>query len=356
MKLRKEINEILDRRSLDGILITDGYNMRYVSGFAGATGYLYVTRERNVILTDFRYTIQAELEAPDWEIIEVGSGREYASLINGLLKEDKIERLGFEGESTLYADYAKLREVLEVKELTGLGEELSDLRQIKTPEELEYSKRAEAIGDLAFSKILDIIKPGMTELEIAAHLEFFMKTNGAENLSFDTIVASGVNSSMCHAVPTDKKIENGDFVTMDFGCKYHGYCSDMTRTIVVGKASDKQKKIYQTVLDAQLKALDFIRAGQKGKEVDKVARDYIYAAGYEGCFGHGLGHSTGLFIHENPRYSMLEENTVEENVVMTVEPGIYIKDFGGVRIEDMVCVTKDGHINFTSSEKKLIEL
>lgn len=356
MKLREKMNEILDSLSLDAVLITDGYNMRYVSGFAGATGYLYVTRERNVILTDFRYTIQAELEAPDWEIIEVGNGRNYAALINELLKNDKVDVLGFEGDSTLYADYAKLKEVLEVKELIGIGEEISNLRQVKTPEELESSKRAEAIGDIAFSKILDIIKPGVTELEIAAYLEFFMKTNGAENLSFDTIVASGVNSSMCHAVPTNKKIEKGDFLTMDFGCKYNGYCSDMTRTIVVGKASDEQKKVYQTVLDAQLKALDFIHAGQKGKEVDKVARDHIYAAGYEGCFGHGLGHSTGLFIHENPRYSASEEGIVGENVVMTVEPGIYIKDFGGVRIEDMICVTKDGHINYTSSEKKLIEL
>lgn len=356
MKLREKINEILDKLSLDGILISDGYNMRYVSGFAGATGYLYITRERNVILTDFRYTIQAQMEAPDWEIVEVGGGKGYGEAVNELLLEDKIEALGFEGKSTLYADYTKLKEDLKVKELVGIGEEITDLRRIKTPEELECSKKAEAIGDIAFSKILDVIKPGITELEVAAHLEFFMKTHGADNLSFDTIVASGANSAMCHAVPTNKKIEKGDFLTMDFGCKYNGYCSDMTRTIVVGKASDEQKKVYQTVLEAQLKALDFIRAGQKGKEVDQVARQHIYQAGYEGCFGHGLGHGTGLFIHENPRYSVVEESIVEAGMVMTVEPGIYIKDFGGVRIEDMVCVTEDGHINYTSSEKKLIEL
>lgn len=356
MKLRAKMNEILDKLSLDAVLISDGYNMRYVSGFAGATGYLYVTREKNVILTDFRYTIQAELEAPDWEIMEIGNGRGYKELLNELLKQDKIEVLGFEGDSTLYTDYDGLKKALEVKKMVNAGGEITRLRQIKTPEELECSKKAESIGDIAFSKILDIIKPGITELEIAAHLEFFMKTNGADNLSFDTIVASGVNSSMCHAVPSSKKIEQGDFVTMDFGCKYHGYCSDMTRTIVVGKASQEQKKIYQTVLDAQRMALDFIHAGQVGKEVDKIARDHIYAAGYEGCFGHGLGHSTGLFIHENPRYSMAEDSVVEANVVMTVEPGIYIKDFGGVRIEDMICVTPEGHINYTFSEKKLIEL
>lgn len=356
MRLREEVNEILDELSLDGILVSDGYNMRYISGFAGATGYLYVTRERNVILTDFRYTIQAGQEAPDWEVIEIGTQSRYPVAINELLSQDRVEVLGFEGESLLYADYDKLKEKLKVRELVGLGSQLSDLRQVKTAKELECSKRAEAIGDLAFSKILDIIKPGMTELEVAAHLEFLMKTNGAENLSFDSIVASGANSAMCHAVPTEKKIEKGDFLTMDFGCKYKGYCSDMTRTVVVGKASDEQKKIYQTVLEAQLRALDFIHAGQQGKEVDKVARDYIYAAGYEGCFGHGLGHGTGLYIHENPRYSETEEGIIKVNTVMTVEPGIYLKDFGGVRIEDMVCVTEDGHINYAHSEKKLIEL
>jgi Xaa-Pro aminopeptidase len=356
MRLRERINEILDKLSVDVLLISDGYNMRYLSGFTGGTGYLYITRERNVLLTDFRYTIQAEREAPDWEILEISSDRKYEDAINALLREDGKKTLGFEGESLLYTDYAKLKKELKAEKLVDVESEVTELRQVKTPKELDCSKKAEQIGDLAFSKILEIIKPGMTELEIAAWLEFFMKTNGADNLSFDTIVASGVNSAMCHAVPTEKKVEKGDFVTMDFGCKYKGYCSDMTRTIVIGRASAEQKKVYATVLEAQKKALDFICAGQIGKEVDKVARDYIYAAGYEGCFGHGLGHSTGLYIHENPRYAMTEENRVLENVVMTVEPGIYIKDFGGVRIEDMICVTKEGHINYTSSEKNLIEL
>jgi Xaa-Pro aminopeptidase len=217
-------------------------------------------------------------------------------------------------------------------------------------------KKAEAIGDAAFSEILPYIKPGTTELEVAARLEFIMKMKGVQNLSFPSIVASGINSSMPHAVPSQKKIETGDFVTLDFGCTCEGYCSDMTRTVVVGKASDKHKEVYQLVLEAQMAALDFIKAGYQGKEIDKVARDIIYKAGYEGCFGHGLGHSVGLNVHENPRLSPMEEEIIQEGMTETVEPGIYIKGFGGVRIEDLVVVTGTGCENFTHSPKNLIEL
>jgi Xaa-Pro aminopeptidase len=256
----------------------------------------------------------------------------------------------------LFADYQELKENLKVEELVPVANEITAMRRIKTPRELEYIKKAEAIGDRVFTEILDFIRPGMTELEVAAKLEYLLKVNGGQALSFPSIVASGVNSSMPHAVPSHKKIEKGDFLTMDFGCVYEGYCSDMTRTIVIGKASQKQREVYDTVLKAQLAALDFIKAGYKGKEIDKVARDIIYSAGYEGCFGHGLGHSVGLNVHENPRLSMLEEDIIEAGMTETVEPGIYIKGFGGVRIEDLVVVTEDGCENFTASEKRLIEL
>ena len=349
------VQDILKEKNIDAVLISNGKNMRYISGFTGETGYVYISDKRHAVITDFRYTIQAETEAEGYEVITIGNGG-YSETLNDVLATDGVKLLGFEAGDMLFADYQKLKGDLAGVELVPVGNEITAMRRIKTPQELEYIKTAEAIGDKVFTEILDFIKPGMTEIEVAARIEYLLKINGAEGISFNAIVASGINSSMPHAVPSHKKIEKGDFLTMDFGCVYNGYCSDMTRTIVIGKASDKQKEIYKLVLKAQLAALDFIKAGYKGKEVDKVARDIIYAAGYEGCFGHGLGHSVGLNIHENPRLSMLEEDIIEAGMTETIEPGIYIKGFGGVRIEDLVVVTEDGCVNFTKSEKKLIEL
>lgn len=351
----KRVQSLLEQLSIDAVLISNGNNMRYVSGFTGATGYVYVSGKSHRVITDFRYTIQAELEAEGYDVITIGNGG-YEEAINDLLRTEGINRLGFEGEEMLFANYHRLKEKLVVKELVPLGHEITRMRRIKTPKELEYIKQAEAIGDQVFSEILNFIKPGMTELEIAARIEYLLKIKGGQTVSFPAIVASGINSSMPHAVPSNKKLEKGDFLTMDFGCIYEGYCSDMTRTIVIGKASDKHKEIYNTVLQAQQAALDFIKAGYKGKEIDKVARDIIYKAGYEGCFGHGLGHSVGLHIHENPRLSPMEEDIIEAGMTETVEPGIYIKGFGGVRIEDLVVVTENGCENFTHSDKSLIEL
>ena len=196
----------------------------------------------------------------------------------------------------------------------------------------------------------------MTEKEVAAELEYSMKKHGAEGLSFSTIVASGLHSSMPHAIPTDKPIEKGDFVTMDFGCVYEGYCSDMTRTVVVGKADEKQKEIYEIVRRAQQNCLDHLRAGISGQEADGYAREVISDAGYGEYFGHGTGHSVGLVIHEEPRISPLDRTILRENMIETVEPGIYIPGFGGVRIEDMVVITADGYRNYAHSPKELIEL
>jgi len=351
----KRVQEIIKKLNIDAVLISNGNNMRYVSGFAGETGYLYISGKRHAVITDFRYTYQAEAEAEGYEIITIGSGG-YEEAIGNVVKADNVRKLGFESEDMLYSTYDNFKQALDFIELVPIKDEVTRLRRIKTPNELEYIRQAESIGDKVFSEILTFIKPGVTELEVAARIEYLMKLNGAQKTSFDTIVASGVNSSMPHAVPTTKKIEKGDFVTMDFGCVYEGYCSDMTRTIVVGKASDKQKEIYNIVLEAQLAALDFLKAGYKGKEVDKVARDIIYKAGYEGCFGHGLGHSVGLFIHENPRLSPGEDDIIEAGMIETVEPGIYVRGFGGVRIEDLVEVTESGVVNYTHSDKSLIEL
>jgi Xaa-Pro aminopeptidase len=351
----KRVQELLQKQSIGAVLISNLNNMRYISGFAGDTGYLYISEKRHAVVTDFRYTIQAENEAEGYEIITIDNDG-YEKAFNDMLRADGIHRLGFEAESMLFANYNRLKDKLIVEELVPLGHEITNMRRIKTPKELEFIKKAEAIGDQVFTEILTFIKPGMSELEIAAKIEYLLKVNGGQSSSFPAIVASGINSAMPHAVPSQKKIEIGDFLTLDFGCVYEGYCSDMTRTIVIGKASDKQKEVYNTVLRAQLAALDFIKAGCKGKEIDKVARDIIYNAGYEGCFGHGLGHSVGLNIHENPRLSPLEEDTILAGMIETVEPGIYIKGFGGVRIEDLVVVTENGHENYTFSDKSLIEL
>lgn len=351
----KKIQNLLQEQSIEAVLISNGNNMRYISGFAGATGYLYISEKTHAVITDFRYTIQAEMEAEGYEVITIGHGG-YEEAINDLLRTESINILGFEAWDILFGTYNGLREKLNVKEFKPIGYEITNMRNIKTARELEYIKKAESIGDQVFSEILAFIKPGMSELEIAAQIEYLLKVRGGSCVSFPAIVASGINSSMPHAVPSAKKVEIGDFLTMDFGCVYEGYCSDMTRTIVIGKASEKQKEIYNTVLKAQLAALEFLKAGYKGKEVDKVARDIIYGAGYEGCFGHGLGHSVGLNIHENPRLSALEETVILAGMTETVEPGIYIKGFGGVRIEDLVVVTEDGCENFTFSDKSLIEL
>ena len=218
MNIKERVIEVLDSLNLDAVLVSDGYNMRYISGFTGATGYLYISRYKCVILTDFRYTIQANGESNGFKVIEIGKGG-YVAAINDLLDHERVERLGFEDDHLLYANYSSLNEKLHMREMVPVKDSLTKLRIVKTAAELENIKMAEHIGDIAFTKILEVIKPGMTELEVAAYLEFFMKTNGAQGLSFDSIVASGVNSSMPHATPSAKKIQLGDFVTMDFGCQ-----------------------------------------------------------------------------------------------------------------------------------------
>lgn len=347
---------VLKDKSIDAILVSEGNSMRYLSGFRGATGYLYISENRRVLMTDSRYTVMAKAEAPDYEVVEIQTGETYGELIFKEMEKDGAKHVGYEDAYMLCQTYAQLQEKCDNRLDTPLGDTLDGLRSVKEEWELEYLAKAEAIGDAAFDHILKVIKPGITEMEVAAELEYFMKMHGAETLSFETIVASGPNSAMPHAMPSERKLEMGDFITMDFGCKYQGYCSDMTRTVVLGKANEKQKEIYQIVLDAQLASLAALKAGMRGCDVDKVARDLITEAGYGACFGHGLGHSVGLFIHEQPRLSRLCTDILLPNMIQTVEPGIYVPGFGGVRIEDMVVVTEDGYKNLASSPKELIEL
>lgn len=349
----QKAQQLLREKNLDAMVITDAYNIRYFSGFTGSTGMLYLTEHRQIMMTDFRYIEQANNQCKGYTIIDIKS-EGYIKTLNGLMIEDNAKGLGFEDETITLKEFQSLLENGSQEELIPLGVELTVLRRLKEKWEIAYISRAQAIGDLAFSHILGVIKPGMTEIEIGNELEYFMKKQGASGLSFDTIVASGLNSALPHANPSKKSVENGDFITMDFGCIYEGYCSDMTRTIVVGKPSRKQEEIYHIVLEAQLAVLDKVKAGMTGKEVDALARDIIIKAGYGDQFGHGLGHSVGLFIHEEPRFSPKCDSVIEENTIMTVEPGIYIPGFGGVRIEDMIIVKKDGCVNLNNSPKELI--
>ena len=351
MSRKEKLVKYLNENNLDAVLITDEYNMKYLSG-ANFEGCFFGSKEQNYILTDSRYTEVAERDAKD--AIVITATKSYYDVVKELVEKHNVARLGFEDLHLTFAHYCKFNE--SGAELIPLGDAINTFRQIKDEYELECLAIAESIGDKAFDHVLGIIKPGMTEMDIAIEIELAMKRNGADNLSFDTIVASGINGSMPHAVPGQKRVEVGELITMDFGCKYKGYCSDMTRTVMLGKANEKQREIYNVVLEAQLKALDGIHAGVKGKDIDKIARDVITEHGYGKYFGHGLGHSVGLFIHEGPNLSPKEERIIEENMIETVEPGIYIPNFGGVRIEDMVAVTKDGHRNFAKSPKELIEL
>lgn len=354
--MKESIFDLMEEKELDAVLVSDGYNMRYHSGFCGATGYLYLSRSRKVLTTDSRYTTQAREEAPDYEVAEIGGSLGYGDVIAKLMREDGVKRIGFEDTQFIYADFVSLRNKCPGAEWAGLGESLNRLRCIKTPEELEKIAKAEEIGDLAFKRILEDVRPGVSELFLAARLDYYMRELGAESNSFDTIMASGLHSAMPHAIPSAKKLELGDFVTMDFGCHYKGYCSDMTRTIVLGHANEKQKEVYRIVLEAQTAAIEALCAGKTGREVDAVARGIIGKAGYGDYFGHGLGHSVGLFIHEAPSLSPKCEEVLRENITMTVEPGIYVPGFGGVRIEDLVVITETGCKNLTHSPKELIEL
>ncbi len=351
------MDRIFETKNVDAVVVSDPYNMRHMSGFAGGEGYVYFSPKTKAIITDSRYTEAASKEAYDgFCVIEATVAKSHLEVIKDLAAADGAKTIGFEDLYISYSGYMNLKEKCGFDNLVPVGDYLNNLRSIKEPWEIDRMRIAESIGDKAFSHVLNIIRPGMTELEVAAELEYAMKKNGASSLSFDTIAASGPNTSLPHAVPGKRVIKEGDFVTMDFGCVYEGYCSDMTRTIVVGHADDRQIEIYNTVYKAQTESLKAIHAGVIGCDIHKVAADIIAEAGYGQYFGHGLGHSVGLYIHESPNFSPREKNAIMANTVITVEPGIYVPDFGGVRIEDMIVVTESGYENLAHSKKELIEV
>lgn len=340
----------------DAALIFSVYNRRYFTGFESSDGILLVTKDAACFLTDFRYIEAARAQVKDCEILMLENQKKQ---LTELCSRYNVKTACFEAREMPFAEVQALKTSLpEVKfdESNSLSDIIEQLRMIKTADEVEEIVKAQAITDASFKHILEFIKPGVSERDLAIEIEFFMKKSGAKGPSFDLIVVSGENSSLPHGVPGDRKLQKGDFVTIDIGDIVGGYCSDMTRTVALGAVTDEMKKVYDTVLKAQLAALEAVKPGVICSDIDKVARDIIYDAGYTGCFGHGLGHSVGLQIHENPRFSPACSVTTRAGMIMTVEPGIYLAGRFGVRIEDLVLITEDGCRDFTKSPKELIIL
>ena len=345
-KLRKE----LDKRGFGAALITKRENVRYMSGFTGTDTCLVITGNSQVLITDSRYTEQARIQSPGWRIIESKSIT--PEIISQVLAEDGCNCLGFEGNDMVYKSFIELKQKLNL-EMVPMDAIVEKQRIIKDKSEIEMIRKAVEIADKAFEYILGVIKPGIIEREVSCELEYFMKKIGADREAFETIVASGSRSSMPHGVASDKRIMNGDVVTLDFGAVYNGYCSDITRTIFVGEPDEEMKKVYDIVLNAQLSALERVSEGMHGKEIDSIAREYIVKSGYGDFFGHGLGHGVGLEIHEEPRLSPRSDAIMENGMTVTVEPGIYLPGKAGVRIEDLVVINGSKPEILTASNKAM---
>ncbi len=350
----KTIQKELDKKS--ALLVASVPNRFYLTGFETSDGYVLITKDAAVFLIDFRYVEKAKETVKSCDVqLSVSPMAE----IRALCEQHGIAHLYVENDyvsMSLQKDLAAAVKPTEIVADDRFDTLLRDMRSVKNETELSLMQQAQKLTDDTFSYIVERIEAGRTERDVMLDMEFYMRRLGSEGVSFDFIVVSGKNSSLPHGVPTDKKIERGDFVTMDFGAVIGGYHSDMTRTIAVGAVSDEQKLVYDTVLKAQLSAIDAVKSGVVCKDIDKIARDLIYAAGYEGCFGHGLGHSVGVEIHERPNFNTRCDTVLKAGTVMTVEPGIYLENRFGVRIEDMVFVTADGCINLTKSPKGLLVL
>ena len=339
----------------DALFVTDPLNQRYLLGYPFTYGMLLITAKSAYMVTDFRYREEAEKRAdPAFQVVTPAPR---VPFVRSVLEEDGVKRIAYEDHSLTVAELHAFETFYTGFEFVPAGTMTETLRQVKDAAEVAAMTRAQEITDAAFSHFLSMAHPDMTEIDVALELDFFMRRSGAEGLAFETIAVSGDASALPHGHPRNVKLRPG-FLTMDFGALYDGYCADMTRTVVIGRADAEMKRLYDTVLKAQKEALSFLHAGVKGADADAVARKIIEEeGGYKGCFGHGLGHAVGLFIHEAPRLSpsALDTVLVPGNVV-TVEPGIYLEGKYGCRIEDMVLIEEGGIHDFTHSPKELIEL
>jgi len=336
-RLRKLRTSIAAKGS-DGLLLSQPENIRYLSGFTGSSGWLLISGQNAILATDFRYLEQAKGESPDFEIIQIK--QELHDWLPGLVFDLGWHKLGFEANFMSYEGYHKLGEAIKTKQInlelvptTGIIEQL---RSIKEPEELGFITKAVDLADAAFEQAKAIIRPGMTEKEAAWEIEKILRQEGSEGIAFEIIVASGPNSALPHAQPTEKTICSGEPVLIDMGAKTRGYCSDLSRTLFLGKADKTLREIYNIVLKAQTVAIEGIKSSMTASQVDRLARSVIEQAGYGDAFGHGLGHGVGLAVHEFPRLGLSSSDSLADGMVFTIEPGIYLAGQGGVRIEDMV--------------------
>ena len=355
MKNIEKYQSLLETGEVDALLLTSVYNRLYAAQYRVAEGVAVVTREGAYYFTDSRYIEAAEKNLKGFTVRMTHPGSSEIERINEVIGEHTIKKLGFEENDMTYGDYLRYNEALHAV-LVPMQAKIDAFRATKEPWEIELMRKAQAITDRAFAEVITRIKPGMTELELQAELIYCMYKNGGTGLAFDPIVVSGPNTSLPHGVAGERVIQKGDFVTMDFGASYMGYCSDMTRTVAVGYATDEMKHVYDTVLKAQLTAIAATKAGVPGKDIDGTARKVIADAGYGEYFGHGYGHSLGLEIHENPSPNASNTEPLPAGVVCSAEPGIYLPGKFGVRIEDVTIITEDGCEDITGSPKNLIIL
>ncbi|HPZ10314.1 MAG TPA: Xaa-Pro peptidase family protein [Candidatus Eremiobacteraeota bacterium] len=341
-KLRNKFEEV----KIDALLITSGVNRRYLSEFSGDSGWLLITGDRAILFTDFTYFERAKNEAKDFTVLQFPSSRKEKikplDFLSNEIKKFNIKFLGFEADNIIYSFYEDMVKKLDSVQLIPTKNLTGKLREIKKPEEIECIKKASSIADEAFKKTMEYLKPGVKESEIRAHINYFIQLFGGFKESFDIIIASGPRGAMPHAKTSDEIIKEGELIIIDYGASYNGYCSDCTRTLLIGEADEKQKYIYNLVERAQKEALSIIKPGVECKEIDKVARDIFEKEGYKEEFGHSLGHGVGLMVHEGPSVSATSDEKLEPGMVITVEPGLYFTGWGGIRIEDMIVITEQG--------------
>lgn len=349
----EKLRQLMSNNNMDAVLIVGDTNRNYLSGFTGNESFSIITQDKKFFITDSRFTEQAINQVKGYEILDYSKNGPFVDFLSNLIKKNNIKNLGFEEDIISFKTYKLYESKLDCN-LIPMNGIVEKIRITKDENELKLIRKAAEIADMAFDHMLKFIKPGMTEREVGIELEFYMKKLGAKGLSFPSIVASGFRSSLPHGEATDKVISEGEFLTLDYGCIYKEYCSDMTRTIVISEPSEKMKEIYDVVLEAQQRALKSYRAKIPACDVDKVARDYISEKGYGNYFRHSLGHGVGREIHESPVVGYRNSTQLEEGMVVTDEPGIYIPDFGGVRIEDLLVINENGVEVLSKSPKHLI--